>query len=101
MSLLNHLLSVGPRTAGECADEVGSSASNCSWALLVFGLLTAVVWNAAYLTTALPVYLVAFAAVGAPGVVIGAGMIVAGALVVPFGLPALLDAQAGLYVLAG
>jgi MFS family permease len=103
------------------------------WALLVFGLLTAVVWNAAYLTTALPVYLVAFAAVGAPGVVIGAGMvsvlqlhtadatrgrvlssffslfdgfqalgmIVAGALVVPFGLPALLDAQAGLYVLAG
>jgi Na+/melibiose symporter-like transporter len=103
------------------------------WALLVFGLLTAVVWNAAYLTTALPVYLVAFAAVGAPGVVIGAGMVsvlqqhtedatrgrvlssffslfdgfqalgmvVAGALVVPFGLPALLDAQAGLYVLAG
>jgi predicted ArsR family transcriptional regulator len=33
VSLLNHLLSVGPRTASECAEEVGSSASNCSWHL--------------------------------------------------------------------
>ncbi|PRY38177.1 winged helix-turn-helix domain-containing protein [Umezawaea tangerina] len=33
VSLLNHLVSVGPRTASECADEVGSSASNCSWHL--------------------------------------------------------------------
>lgn len=33
VSLVNHLLSVGPRTASECAAEVGSSASNCSWHL--------------------------------------------------------------------
>ncbi|MFD9739110.1 winged helix-turn-helix domain-containing protein [Umezawaea sp. NPDC059074] len=33
VSLVNHLLSVGPRTASECAEEVGSSASNCSWHL--------------------------------------------------------------------
>jgi MFS family permease len=103
------------------------------WALLAFGLLSALMWNSAYLTTALPYYLVVFAVLGAPGVVGGVGlmsvlqlhtsdatrgrvlssffslfdgfqalgMIVAGALVVPFGLSALLDAQAGLYVLAG
>jgi DNA-binding transcriptional ArsR family regulator len=33
VSLLNHLLAVGPRTASECAEEVGSTASNCSWHL--------------------------------------------------------------------
>lgn len=32
-SLLNYLMSVGPRTASECAAEVGSSPSNCSWHL--------------------------------------------------------------------
>jgi len=103
------------------------------WSLLVFGLLAALMWNSAYATTALPYYLVAFAVLGAPGVVSGVGMmsvlqlhttdasrgrvlssfyslfdgfqavgmVVAGALVVPLGLPLLLDLQAGLYVLAG
>lgn len=33
VSLLHHLLAVGPRTASECAEAVGSSASNCSWHL--------------------------------------------------------------------
>jgi DNA-binding transcriptional ArsR family regulator len=33
VSLLQHLVAVGPRTASECALEVGSSASNCSWHL--------------------------------------------------------------------
>ncbi|MGW4110934.1 helix-turn-helix domain-containing protein [Actinosynnema sp. NPDC004786] len=33
VSLLNHLLAVGPRTASECAEAVGSTASNCSWHL--------------------------------------------------------------------
>lgn len=32
-ALLRYLMSVGPRTASECADAVGSSASNCSWHL--------------------------------------------------------------------
>lgn len=32
-SLLTYLMSVGPRTASECAAEVGSSPSNCSWHL--------------------------------------------------------------------
>ncbi|WP_367127145.1 ArsR/SmtB family transcription factor [Saccharothrix sp. HUAS TT1] len=33
VALLNHLLAVGPRTASECAEAVGSTASNCSWHL--------------------------------------------------------------------
>jgi DNA-binding MarR family transcriptional regulator len=32
-SLLSYLMSVGPRTASECAAEVGSTPSNCSWHL--------------------------------------------------------------------
>ncbi|WP_433273152.1 ArsR/SmtB family transcription factor [Actinosynnema sp. CS-041913] len=33
VTLLQHLVAVGPRTASECAAEVGSTASNCSWHL--------------------------------------------------------------------
>ncbi|MET7999280.1 helix-turn-helix domain-containing protein [Amycolatopsis sp. NPDC005232] len=32
-ALLHHLMAVGPRTASECAEAVGSTASNCSWHL--------------------------------------------------------------------
>jgi len=44
-ALLRHLMAVGPRTASECADAVGSTASNCSWhlrQLARFGLVEAV-----------------------------------------------------------
>ncbi|MGW0336612.1 ArsR/SmtB family transcription factor [Streptomyces sp. NPDC003011] len=33
LALLQYLMAVGPRTASECAAEVGSSASNISWHL--------------------------------------------------------------------
>jgi DNA-binding transcriptional ArsR family regulator len=33
VALLNHLMAFGPRTASECAEAVGASASNCSWHL--------------------------------------------------------------------
>ncbi len=33
LALLNHLMAFGPRTASECAEVVGGSASNCSWHL--------------------------------------------------------------------
>jgi DNA-binding transcriptional ArsR family regulator len=33
LALLNHLMAFGPRTASECAEVVGASASNCSWHL--------------------------------------------------------------------
>jgi predicted ArsR family transcriptional regulator len=35
--LLMYLMSVGPRTASECAQAVGSTASNCSWHLRQLG----------------------------------------------------------------
>lgn len=41
-ALLRYLMAVGPRTASECADAVGSTASNCSWhlrQLAKFGLV--------------------------------------------------------------
>jgi hypothetical protein len=41
----------------------------------VFGLLDLAVWNASTLTTALPVYIALFIAVGAPGVVMETGLI--------------------------
>ena len=33
LALLQYLTAIGPRTASECADAVGSTASNCSWHL--------------------------------------------------------------------
>lgn len=42
LALLDHLLAFGPRTASECAEVVGSTASNCSYhlrALAKFGLV--------------------------------------------------------------
>ncbi len=41
-AVLRHLMAVGPRTASECAESVGSTASNCSWhlrQLAKFGLV--------------------------------------------------------------
>jgi DNA-binding transcriptional ArsR family regulator len=31
VALLDHLMTVGPRTASQCAEAVGESASSCSW----------------------------------------------------------------------
>jgi DNA-binding MarR family transcriptional regulator len=31
VNLLDHLLAMGPRTASQCAEAVGESASSCSW----------------------------------------------------------------------
>lgn len=42
LALLDHLMAFGPRTASECAEVVGSTASNCSYhlrALAKFGLV--------------------------------------------------------------
>ncbi|WP_033441428.1 MFS transporter [Saccharothrix sp. NRRL B-16314] len=102
-------------------------------ALLGFGVVAAVGWNAPHLTTAPAFYLAVFAVVGVPGVLAGAGMmsalqlhtvdevrgrvlatfgslydggqalgmVLAGVLTPMLGLSALLNVQAGLYVMAG
>ncbi|MFD1151015.1 MFS transporter [Saccharothrix hoggarensis] len=102
-------------------------------ALLAFGVVSALGWNGPWLTTALVFYLAAFALVGLPGVIAGAGlmsvlqlhsgddvrgrvmatflslydagqalgMVLAGVLTPVLGLSALLNAQAGLHLVAG
>src|SRR5262249_23218476 len=102
-------------------------------AALAFALLSLAVWNAPQITTAEPLYIALFIAVGAPGVALmtglvttlqeasaegqrgkvfaiarvaasvgeATGMIAAGVLGDRFGLTAVLDAQAALYLVAG
>ncbi|SNY74070.1 MFS transporter [Paractinoplanes atraurantiacus] len=41
---------------------------------IVFTVLTALTWNLSFLTHAMPVYVVLFAIIGAPGVLLGAGL---------------------------
>jgi hypothetical protein len=45
------------------------------WGTLALGVLSAVIWNGAFLTTAMAVYIGLFVAVGVPSVVAGAGLL--------------------------
>jgi MFS family permease len=104
-----------------------------AWACAGFGLLALATWNGPRVTTALPLYVVLFILVGAPGVALltglmsslqqatpdgrrgrvlaafgavfsagqAVGMVAAGTLADPFGVVAMLDVQATLYLLAG
>jgi hypothetical protein len=45
------------------------------WGTLTLGVLSAVIWNGAFPTTTLAVYIGLFMAVGVPGVVAGAGLL--------------------------
>jgi MFS family permease len=47
------------------------------WGTVVLGLTSALIWNSAYLTTALGLYLGLFMVVGAPAVVAGSGLLAA------------------------
>jgi MFS family permease len=46
-----------------------------AWAALGFGLLSLIVWNAPRITTAEPLYVALFIAVGAPGVALMTGLV--------------------------
>lgn len=104
-----------------------------AWACAGFGLLALATWNGPRVTTALPLYVMLFILVGAPGVALltglmsslqqatpdgrrgrvlaafgavfnagqAVGMVAAGTLADPFGVVAMLDVQATLYLLAG
>lgn len=78
IGLLRGIQAVGAIGAGLVlgfAGRSGSAARLTAGAALVFGLLDLAVWNAPALTTALPVYIALFIAVGAPGVVMETGLI--------------------------
>ncbi|MEV5719033.1 MFS transporter [Amycolatopsis mediterranei] len=134
--LLRGVQALGGLAAGFALATVArrvAPAALLGWGALALGLLSAVIWNLAPVTTALGVYAGLFALAGAPGVVAGAGTLseiqravaperagrvlsttfaamatfttagalLAGALVATTGVAALLNVQAGVYVLAG
>ena len=78
IGLLRGIQAVGAIGAGLFLSFAGRSVSAArliAGAALVFGLLDLAVWNAPTLTTAVPVYIALFIAVGAPGVVMETGLI--------------------------
>jgi MFS family permease len=78
IGLLRGIQAVGAIGAGlvlSVAGRAGSAARMTAGAALVFGLLDLAVWNASAVTTAVPVYIALFIAVGAPGVVMETGLI--------------------------
>ncbi|QKV72591.1 MFS transporter [Amycolatopsis sp. Hca4] len=134
--LLRGVQALGGLAAGFALATVArrvAPAALLGWGALALGLVSAVIWNLAFVTTAMGVYAGLFVVAGAPGVIVGAGVLseiqsavaperagrvlsttfaavatcttagalLAGALVVTTGAAALLNVQAGIYLLAG
>ncbi|WP_158883936.1 MFS transporter [Amycolatopsis anabasis] len=78
VGLLRGVQAVGGLAAGLALATVARRvppARLLGWATAVMGLLSALIWNTAYLTTAVGVFAGLFAVVGAPGVMVGAGQL--------------------------
>ncbi|MEU4247315.1 MFS transporter [Amycolatopsis sp. NPDC026612] len=76
--LLRGVQALGGLAAGFALATVArrvAPAALLGWGALGLGLLSAVIWNLAPVTTALGVYVGLFAVAGAPGVVVGAGVL--------------------------
>ncbi len=76
--LLRGVQAIGGLAAGFALATVARRAAPVAllgWGAIALGLLSAVIWNLAVLTTALGVYVGLFVLVGAPGVVVGAGVL--------------------------
>ncbi|MFD9895376.1 MFS transporter [Amycolatopsis sp. NPDC059027] len=134
--LLRGVQAIGGLVAGLALATIArriAPAALLGWGALAMGVLSAVIWNLAAVTTVIGAYVGLFMAVGAPAVLIGAGQLaevqsvvpreragrvlstvfavvaagasvgalLTGALIPVLGSAVLLDAQAGLYLLAG
>jgi MFS family permease len=76
--LLRGVQALGGLAAGFALATVArrvAPAALLGWGSLALGLLSAVIWNLALVTTALGVYVGLFVLVGAPGVAVGAGVL--------------------------
>ncbi|SEF22218.1 Predicted arabinose efflux permease, MFS family [Amycolatopsis pretoriensis] len=76
--LLRGVQAIGGLAAGFALATVArrvAPAALLGWGALALGLLSAVIWNLAAVTTALGVYVGLFVVVGAPGVAVGAGVL--------------------------
>ena len=76
--LLRGVQAIGGLAAGFALATVArrvAPAALLGWGALATGLLSALIWNLALLTTSLGVYIGLFMLVGAPGVAVGAGLL--------------------------
>jgi MFS family permease len=76
--LLRGVQALGGLAAGFALATVArrvAPAALLGWGALALGLVSAVIWNLAPVTTALGVYVGLFVVAGAPGVVVGAGVL--------------------------
>jgi MFS family permease len=76
--LLRGVQAVGGLAAGLALATVArrvAPAALIGWGSVVLGLVSAVIWNLALVTTALGLYVGLFALAGAPGVVVGTGVL--------------------------
>ncbi|MFB9687961.1 MFS transporter [Amycolatopsis plumensis] len=76
--LLRGVQAIGGLVAGFAVATVArrvAPAALLGWGSVVLGLLSAVIWNLSLVTTALGLYAGLFALAGAPGVVVGAGVL--------------------------
>ncbi|SFW82033.1 MFS transporter [Amycolatopsis australiensis] len=76
--LLRGVQAIGGLAAGFALATVARRAAPAAllgWGSVVLGLLSAVIWNLAFVTTALGLYVGLFVLAGAPGVVVGAGVL--------------------------
>lgn len=77
VGLLRGIQAVGAIAAGVAVGVLGSRLDMLRLTLLgvsAFAVITVVTWNLSFVTHAVPVYLVLFAAVGAPAVLMGTGL---------------------------
>ncbi len=76
--LLRGVQAIGGLAAGFALATIArrvAPAALLAWGALVMGVLSAVIWNFAFLTTSLGVYIGLFMLAGAPGVAVGAGLL--------------------------
>lgn len=78
VGLLRGVQAIGGLLAGLSVATIARkvpAAKLLGWGTLVLGVVSALIWDSAFLTTALPVYVGLFMVVGAPGVAGGAGLL--------------------------
>lgn len=78
VGLLRGVQAVGGLVAGLCLASLARRARPANlfgWGLVAFCLCAAVIWNAVYVTTSFAVFVVLFIVVGAPIVVLNAGLL--------------------------
>jgi MFS family permease len=78
VGLLRGVQAIGGLVAGMSVATIARKVAPeklLGWGTLVLGVLSAVIWDSSLLTTALPVYVGLFMAVGMPGVFAGAGLL--------------------------